>query len=113
VRKRLVVLSLATTVLVVVAFVLPLGLLIRRQAVESAQGGAERDAQSVAGLVALAMAGNEDPMAVASAIGELPAGTIVVMGDTVVGDPHPGQGPIAPVARLRLFQRGRKFNMPE
>lgn len=97
-RRRLVLLSLATTVLVVVAFVLPLGLLIRRQAVESAQVGAERDAQSVAGLVALTMAGNEDPEAVAAAIGDLPAGTIVVMGDTVVGDPFPGQGLMAPVA---------------
>ena len=97
-RRRLVLLSLATTVLVVVAFVLPLGLLIRRQAVESAQVGAERDAQSVAGLVALAMAGNDDPEAVSAAIGDLPEGTIVVLGDTVVGDPHPPQGALAPVA---------------
>jgi signal transduction histidine kinase len=98
VRRRLVLLSLATTVLVVVAFVLPLGLLIRRQAVESAQVGAERDAQSVAGLVALAMAGNDDPEAVSAAIGDLPSGTIVVLGDVVVGDPVPGQGDLAPVA---------------
>jgi signal transduction histidine kinase len=98
VRRRLVVLSLATTVLVVVAFVLPLGLLIRRQAVESAQVGAERDAQSVTGLVALSMAVNPDPAAVAAAIGDLPEGTIVVLGDTVVGEADPGQGQLVAAA---------------
>jgi len=101
VRRRLVLLSLATTVLVVVAFVFPLGLMIRRQAVESAQVGAERDAQSVAGLVALAMSGNDDPEAVSAAIGELPRGTIVVLGEVVAGEPLPGQGDLAPVAAAR------------
>lgn len=94
-RRRLVRLSLATTVLVVVAFLVPLGLLVRRQAVDSAKVGAERDAQSVAALVALAVVGAGDPESVASVIGDLPQGTIVVLGDTVLGDARPGQGSLA------------------
>lgn len=98
-RRRLVLLSLATTVLVVVAFVVPLGLLVRRQAVESAKVGAERDARSVAGLVALAGAGGDDPNTVSSAIGDLPDGTIVMFGDSVVGEPRTEQqGTLAPRA---------------
>lgn len=91
-RRRLVLLSLATTVLVVVAFVIPLCLLVRRQAVETAQVGAERNTQSVAGLVALAVAVTDDPTDVAEAIGVLPAGTIVVLGDATIGTPREGQG---------------------
>lgn len=94
-RRRLVLLSLATTVLVVVAFVVPLGLLVRRQAVESAKVGAERDARSVAALVALAVAGGDDPDTVSSAIGDLPDGTIVVLGDSLLGSPREGQGTLA------------------
>lgn len=90
-RRRLVLLSLATTVLVVVAFVVPLGLLVRRQALDSAKVGAERDAQSVASLVALALAGSP-PEAVAGIIGDLPDGTIVVFGAETLGEPRPGQG---------------------
>lgn len=97
-RRRLVLLSLATTILVVVAFVVPLGLLIRRQAMDSAKVAGERDVQSVAGLVALASAAGEGPDAVAAAIGELPAGTIVVIGDTTLGEPRDGQGSLVAVA---------------
>jgi signal transduction histidine kinase len=98
VRRRLVLLSLATTVLVVVAFVLPLGLLVRRQAIESAKVAAERDAQSVAAVVALALATNDDPNSVASTLGGLPEGTIVFLGDTVIGEERPGQGSLAETA---------------
>jgi signal transduction histidine kinase len=98
VRRRLVLLSLATTVLVVVAFVVPLGLLVRRQAVDSAKVAAERDAQSVAGLVALASAVGDGPDSVAGALGELPAGTIVVLDGDVLGEPRPGQGSLVPAA---------------
>jgi signal transduction histidine kinase len=92
VRRRLVLLSLATTVLVVVAFVLPLGLLIRRQALEGAKVAAERDAQSVAALVALAVVTSRNPNGVASTLGGLPEGTMVDMGDTIVGELRQGQG---------------------
>jgi signal transduction histidine kinase len=91
-RRRLILLSLATTVLVVVAFVVPLGLLVRRQAIDSAKTAAERDAQSVAALVALAVASEEDPDDVASALGDLPPGTVVVLGDRVIGMEREGQG---------------------
>lgn len=94
-RRRLVLLSLATTVLVVVALVLPLGLLVRRQATESAMVGAERDAQSVASLVALAVAVSDDPDAVSAAIGDLPDGTVVVLGEDMLGEPRVGQGTLA------------------
>lgn len=97
-RRRLVLLSLATTLLVVVAFVVPLGLLIRRQAIDSAKVAGERDVQSVAGLVALASAVGVGPDAVSAAIGELPPGTIVVIGDTVLGEARAGQGSLVAVA---------------
>ncbi len=97
-RRRLVLLSLATTVLVVVAFVVPLGLLVRRQAADSAKVAAERDAQSVAGLVALASGVGAGSAAVASALGDLPEGTIVVLDGDVLGEPRQGQGSLAAVA---------------
>ena len=53
-RKRLALLSLAVASLVVVAFLLPLGLLLRNQAQSRALAGAERDAQSVAAALAVA-----------------------------------------------------------
>lgn len=85
-------LSLATTILVVVAFVVPLGLLVRRQAVEAAKVAAERDAQSVAALVALALALGDDPNAVDAYVGDLPDGTVVVIGDEMLGEAREGQG---------------------
>lgn len=97
-RRRLVLLSLATTVLVVVAFVVPLGLLVHRQAEDSAKVAAERDARSVAGLVALASAVGDGLDDVAPAIGDLPEGTIVILDDGVLGEPRGGQGSLAAVA---------------
>lgn len=97
-RRRLVLLSLATTILVVVAFVVPLGLLVRRQAVDGAKVAAEREAQSVAALVALALAVGDDPDAVSAAIGDLPDGTVVILGDNVHGDPQEGQGTLVDAA---------------
>lgn len=95
-RRRLVLLSLATTVLVVMSFLIPLGLLVRRQAVDGARVRAETSAQSVAALVALALAVNEEPAAVAASVGALPPGTIVVMeGLGVLGEARPGQGSLA------------------
>ena len=106
-RRRLVVLSLATTVLVVVAFVVPLALLVRQQAEDTARDAAERNAQSVAGLVALALAVTGDPGQVSSTIGELPAGTVVVLGGTVIGDPLEGQGSlVAEAAETRTTVAG-------
>ncbi|HEX6220349.1 MAG TPA: HAMP domain-containing sensor histidine kinase [Acidimicrobiia bacterium] len=91
-RRHLVLLSLATTVLVVVSFVVPLSLLVSRQAADNAKVAAERNTQSVAGLVALAAVDN-DVAAISGAIGDLPEGTIVVIStDEVLGTPRAGQG---------------------
>lgn len=100
-RRRLALLSLAITTLVVIALMVPLGLLVRRQAAQTAQVEAELSARSTAGLVALSAAlGIEaDPSSVANAIGELPAGQVVYLPDgTVIGDPAPGQGSQVEVA---------------
>jgi signal transduction histidine kinase len=83
------VLALAITSLVVVAFTVPLMLLVRRQAVDRAQINAERQAQTVAGLVALAAAGSDqlNRDGLASTLGNLPDGVGVVLPDgTTVGD---------------------------
>lgn len=95
-RGRLTLLSLATTLLVVVSFVLPLALLVRRQAADAAKVSAESDAQSVASLAALALAFNDDPAAIAATVGEVPDGTIVLLdGEPILGRPHEGQGTLA------------------
>ena len=54
-RRQVNWLVLAVTGLVVVAFVVPLGLLVRRQAVERAQVAAEQRAQSAAAALAVAV----------------------------------------------------------
>ena len=54
-RRRLAVLSLATTALVVIALLIPLALLVRRQAGDRARLEGERTAQATAALVALTM----------------------------------------------------------
>jgi signal transduction histidine kinase len=91
VRRRLVLLSLATTVLVVVSLLVPLGLLVKEQAANRAIVDAENEAQSVAGLVALAAAVGNAP--VADVVGLLPDGTVVVLADgSMMGDATEGQG---------------------
>lgn len=91
-RRRLALLSLATTALVVISLVVPLGLLVRQQASESAKADAERQAQSVASLLALSLAVGTTEDAVSNAIGDLPSGTVVALGQSVIGDPTSGQG---------------------
>ena len=95
-RRQLVLLILATTVLVVVALIVPLGLLVRDQATDSAKVAAEADAQQVAGVVALAVAVSNDQEMIAEAVGDLPEGTIVVLADgEIVGEAASGQGQLA------------------
>lgn len=88
--------------LVVVSFVVPLGLLVRRQAVDSARVAAERDAQSVAALVALSAASADDPDEMGSILGSLPEGTIVVLRDAVLGSEREGQGTLTETATARI-----------
>ncbi len=82
-RRRFVLISLAVTSLVVIAFTVPLGLLVRRQAADRARVAAERDVQSVGSLVALALAevGDADPASLQGAIGRLPPGVGVLLPD--------------------------------
>lgn len=99
-RRRLALLSLATTALVVISLLVPLGLLVRRQATDRARVQAEREAQSIAGLIGLALTIDPAPEALGAAIGTLQEGHIVVLGDgTVIGAPHPGQGSLVESAR--------------
>jgi signal transduction histidine kinase len=100
VRRRLALLSLATTALVVISLLVPLGLLVRRQAADRARVQAEREAQSVAGLIGLAVTIDPSAEALEAAIGPLDDGQIVALGDgSVIGLPQPGQGSLVDSAR--------------
>lgn len=93
-RRQLALLSVAVASLVVVAFLVPVGILIRNQAQTRALSGAERDAQSVA--AALAVAASAAPNGVITTdfaesllarFGD-PAGlSIIFFEGDVVGDP--------------------------
>jgi signal transduction histidine kinase len=100
VRRRLALLSLATTTLVVVSLLVPLGLLVRRQAADRARVQAEREAQSIAGLIGLAVTIDPSAEALEAAIGTLEEGQIVVLADgSVIGLPQAGQGSLVGSAR--------------
>lgn len=93
-RRRLLWWSAAITSLVVVAFVVPLGLTVRRQAEDRAIVATERRAESTAALVGLALPDTGlDAEALASALPPLPADVAVTLpnGDVVgTGDPPAG-----------------------
>lgn len=92
-RRRLATLSLATTALVVISLLIPLGLLVQRQAADRARIDAEREARSIAALVALAISLEAGPGAIEDATGPMAEGTVVVVDDGErFGDPLPGQG---------------------
>lgn len=92
-RRRLALLSLATTTFLVIAFLVPLGLLVRRQAADRARIEAERQAQALASLIALAVTLDAAADTVAAAIGPLSQGVMVVLPDgSVLGEPLPAQG---------------------
>lgn len=98
-RRRLALVSLATTALVVISLLIPLGLLVRTQAADRARLEAERTAQEIAGLVALTVTLNEDPSAIESALGPLATGAIVVLPDgLVLGEVTAGQGSLVSTA---------------
>jgi signal transduction histidine kinase len=98
-RRRLALLSLATTALVVISFLIPLGLLVRRQAADRARVAAERTAQSTASLIALTVTPEAEAPAIESAIGDPPEGLMVALSDgSVLGRPLPGQGSLVDTA---------------
>ena len=93
-RKRLALLSLAVASLVVVAFLVPVAMLIRNQALTRALSAAERDAQSVAAAIAVAGAaagtGSSDAGLAENIVNGFgqPAGLSVIFFDgSVVGEP--------------------------
>jgi len=93
VRRRLALLSLATTTLVVISLLIPLGLLVRQQASDRARADGERRAQSMASLIALAVTLEVDSDSISAALGTLEEGEIVVLGDrSRIGTALPGQG---------------------
>lgn len=92
-RRRLALLSLATTALVVISLLVPLGLLVRRQAADRARVQAEGQAQILSGLIGLAVAVEPSVEAISASVGPLEKGQVVVLADgTVLGTPQPGQG---------------------
>ncbi len=99
-RRRLALVGLATTALVVISLLVPLGLLVRRQAADAARLEAERAAQSTASLIALAITFNDG--SIESALGVTEPGLIVVDSDgNILGVPDPDQGSLVERARGR------------
>jgi signal transduction histidine kinase len=98
-------LVLAVTSLIVVAFVVPLGLLVRVQADQRGRIEAERAAQTLAAVVvrsAAATDGSVSADGLASAIGPLAPGTLVVLPDgQVLGEGEPNGSLLADVAKSR------------
>jgi signal transduction histidine kinase len=78
---------------VVISLLVPLGLLVRRQAADRARVQAEREAQSMASLIGLAVTLDPSVDTLEAAMGPLDPGQIVVLGDgTVIGTRREGQG---------------------
>jgi signal transduction histidine kinase len=109
-RKRLALLSLAVASLVVVAFLVPVAMLIRNQAQTRALSAAERDAQSVA--AALAVAGSASPTgspdealaeAIVGGFGNPEGLSVIFADDTVVGEP------VDPSPNVAQARRGAAF----
>ncbi len=101
-RRRLALQALAVTSLVVISFTVPLLFLVRRQAQERGQVEAERQAQTTAGLIALAAAGAEtfDRATLENALGNLPDGVGIVLPDgSTIGD-SPAGGEVLATVRL-------------
>ncbi len=99
-RRRLALAGLATTALVVISLLVPLGLLVRRQAADAARLEAERAAQSTASLIALAITFNDG--SIESALGATEPGIVVVASNgDIFGVPDPDQGSLVERARDR------------
>jgi signal transduction histidine kinase len=79
--------------MIVISLTIPLGLLVQRQAEQTAQLGAERDAQEVAGLVALATSTGVPTEDLDDVLGDFPTGMAIWLPDgSVIGNPLPMQG---------------------
>lgn len=105
-RRRLVILAAANTLMVVLAFLVPLALLVRTLARDRALNAAELEAQGLAPALSL----TDEPDALATAVQATNAGaedrlSIVLPGGTVVGAPTEPDSP-----NLALARRGRAFS---
>lgn len=118
-RRRLALVALATTTLVVISLLVPLGLLVRRQAADRARVEAEREAQTAAGLIALAVTLGADAESIEEIVGPLGEGVLVVLSDgQTIGRPHVAQGTLVESARAdqatitRLVDEGWEIALP-
>ena len=109
-RRRLLLVVLATTGLVVVAFAVPLGALVRSVARDRAVATAERDAASLAPVLAL----DPSPESVSAALASTATGAdgrlaVWLPDGTTVGEPVPADDDPVVLARRqgRSFARGR------
>lgn len=108
-RRRIAWLALAITSLIVIAFTVPLMMLVRRQAVDRAQINAEHEAETVAGLVALSAPSTETLTAddMEAAIGDPPDGVRLVMPDgSRFGDPPVEHSAVEASARTGIPAAG-------
>lgn len=103
-RRRLAAVTLAAAALIVISFVAPLGILVRRQAEDRALSAAESDARSVATAIAVATSFAGGPMdaaaiqAVLAAFGSPDRISVHLPDGGVVGTGFPGDPDVA-VAR--------------
>ena len=116
-RRRLVALAATTTIMVALAFLIPLAVLVRTLARDRALSSAELEAQSLAPVLAL----TRDTTALEAAVRATNPGargrlTIVLPDGTTVGGPADGVGLDVEDSRerdnLALARQGRAFSAP-
>src|SRR3712207_6188023 len=116
-RRRLVALAATTTIMVALAFLIPLAVLVRTLARDRALSSAELEAQSLAPVLAL----TRDTTALEAAVRATNPGTrgrmmIILPDGTLVGGPATGEGPEVEDPRerdnLALARQGRAFSAP-
>jgi len=117
VRRRLVALAATTTIMVALAFLIPLAVLVRTLAMDRALSAAELEAQSLAPVLAL----TRDTTALDAAVRATNPGargrlTIILPDGTTVGGPPGGDGLAGDDPRerdnLALARQGRAFSAP-
>lgn len=116
-RRRLVALAATTTIMVALAFLIPLAVLVRTLARDRALSAAELEAQSLAPVLAL----TRDTTALEAAVRATNPGskgrmTIILPDGTPVGGPVEGESPDVEDPRerdnLALARQGRAFSAP-
>src|SRR5256714_13687577 len=116
-RRRLVALAATTTIMVALAFLIPLAVLVRTLARDRALSAAELEAQSLAPVLAL----TSDTTALDAAVRATDPGargrmTILLPDGTTVGGPPGGEGDVSDDPRehdnLALARQGRAFSAP-